>query len=225
MPCPWTLIDGVEKLAPGQWLEWRDGQVRSEAYWTLPFGRPIACDLNSATERLDTLLRASVQEHLLSDVPLGVWLSGGVDSSTLLHYASELSGRRLKTFSVSFHGHSFDEAAFIRRVAARYGTDHQEFDLHPGAGLVDAIEQFAHFFDEPNADAGALPVWFLSRSLRQSATVALSGEGADEVFGGYLTYRANDLARRFRRLPTPILRLGRRPSSLARFRREDRPRV
>jgi asparagine synthase (glutamine-hydrolysing) len=207
VPYPWTLVDGVEKLKPGSWLEWRDGKVRSDTYWTLPPGWTIAWKRAEAAERLDVLLRTSVKEHLLSDVPLGVWLSGGVDSSTLLHYASQAAGRQLKTFSVSFPGYSFDEGAAIRRVAAHYGTDHHEISLDSAAGLADAIEQFAYYSDEPNADAGAVPVWFLARLTRQNATVALSGEGADEVFGGYVTYRANELARRVRRLPAPAIRL------------------
>jgi hypothetical protein len=149
-----------------------------------------------------------VREHLLSDVPLGVWLSGGIDSSTVLHYAANESSSRLKTFSISFLGRSFDETAYIREVAAKYGADHQEFDLNPEAGLPEAIEEFAYYFDEPNADGGALPVWFLSKLTKRNVTVALSGEGADELFGGYLTYRANRLASRLRRLPAGVLRLA-----------------
>ncbi len=89
VPCPWTLVDGVEKLPPGSWCEWRDGQVRSECYWKLPEAAAAETrDLESAREELDFLLQQSVREHLLSDVPLGVWLSGGIDSSTILHYAA-----------------------------------------------------------------------------------------------------------------------------------------
>jgi len=165
--------------------------------------------MESAKSTLDSLLKQSIREHLLSDVPLGIWLSGGLDSSTLLHYASVASTSRLKTLSISFAGRSFDESAHIRRMAARYETEHQEFDVNPDCGLADAIEQFAYYFDEPNADGGALPVWFLSRLTRRSVTVALSGEGADELFGGYLTYRADQLARRARRLPAWLLRAAR----------------
>ena len=92
VPAPWTLVEGIEKLRPGYWLEWRDGKVRSEAYWRLPHGAPAQLDdRETAKEELDTLLRQSVREHLLSDVPLGVWLSGGIDSSTMLHYAATAS--------------------------------------------------------------------------------------------------------------------------------------
>jgi asparagine synthase (glutamine-hydrolysing) len=205
-----TLVDGVEKLPQGHWLEWRAGKTRSECYWRLPLGHEASDAVRwtapAAEAELDRLLKLSVQEHLVADVPLGVWLSGGVDSSTLLHYAAEASGSRLKTFSISFRGRSFDETRFIRQVAARYHTEHEELDLNPDQDLTGAIEQFAYYADEPNADAGALPVWFLSKMTRRSATVALSGEGADELFGGYLTQRASLLARRFRRLPDVLLR-------------------
>jgi asparagine synthase (glutamine-hydrolysing) len=208
VPCPWTLVEGIEKLPPGHWLEWRDGQVTSEAYWRLPFGPSPDRTLGAAKEELDTLMQSAVQEHLLSDVPLGVWLSGGVDSSAILHYAAQASRSRLKTFSISFHGRSFDETKYIHRVAKQYGTDHQEMDLPPETNLRDAIEEFAYYSDEPTADAGALPVWFLSKLSKTQTTVALSGEGADELFGGYLTYRANHLAGRVRRAPAVARRIA-----------------
>ena len=209
VPGPWTLVEGIEKLTPGHWLEWQAGAIRAEAYWRLPFAPALKASRKEALEELDRLLRASVSEHLLSDVPLGIWLSGGIDSSTVLHYAAAASSRRLKTFSISFHGRSFDETKYIRAAAARYQTDHQEFDVNPEAGLADAIQEFAYYFDEPNADAGALPVWYLSKMTRQKVTVALSGEGADELFGGYLTYRADAYSRWMRRLPPGTLPLAR----------------
>jgi asparagine synthase (glutamine-hydrolysing) len=209
VPAPHTMVEGIEKLRPGHWLEWQGGKTRSEAYWQIPRGVESPCSLDDAKSQLDSLLQQSVREHLLSDVPLGLWLSSGLDSSSLLHYAAAASSTRLKTLSISFAGRSFDESAPIRELTARYGADHQEFDVNPESGLADAIEQFAYYFDEPNADGGALPVWFLSRMTRQHVTVALSGEGADELFGGYLTYRADRMARQVRRLPAGLLRLGR----------------
>jgi asparagine synthase (glutamine-hydrolysing) len=208
VPSPWTLVDGVEKLPPAHWLEWRDGRSRSEAYWTLPFDGYRDWSPHDAEEELDSLLKNSIREHLVSDVPLGVWLSGGVDSSTILHYAAAMSSKRLKTYSISFRGHSFDESGYIRQVSSHYGTDHAELDLNPGENLSDAIEEFAYYSDEPSADAGALPVWFLAKLSKTGTTVALSGEGADELFGGYLTYRANRLAAQMRRLPAHVLRLA-----------------
>jgi asparagine synthase (glutamine-hydrolysing) len=208
VPCPWTLVEGIEKLPPGSWLEWRDGEVTSEPYWTLPVGPLRNRSLDSAREELDFLLRQSVQEHLLSDVPLCVWLSGGIDSSTILHYAATGSRSRLKTFSISFRGRSFDETAYIRQAVDHYGTEHEQLDLNPGEDLAGAIEESAYYSDEPTADAGALPVWFLARLSKTKTTVALSGEGADELFAGYLTYRANQLARPLRHLPAGMLRLA-----------------
>jgi asparagine synthase (glutamine-hydrolysing) len=208
VPAPWTLVDGIEKLLPGHWLEWRDGKVCCEAYWRLPDETPRQRSMASACEELDSLLQQSVREHLISDVPLGVWLSGGIDSSTILHYASQASSSRLKTFSISFRGRSFDETSYIQQVVAQYGTEHQQLDLNPELDLQGAIEEFAYYSDEPSADAGALPVWFLSKLCKTRTTVALSGEGADELFGGYLTYRANPLARHIRKLPSSAIELA-----------------
>ena len=208
VPCPWTLVDGIEKLPPGHWLEWRDGQVSSDAYWKLPFGGVQEYTLDAAKEELDSLLRESVREHLLSDVPLGIWLSGGMDSTTILHYASQVSNSSLKTFSISFRGRSFDESKFIHRAVKQYGTDHQELDLTPEVNLQSAIEEFAYYSDEPSADAGSLPVWFLSKLSKTKTTVALSGEGADELFGGYITCRADMLAERARLFPRVFLKMG-----------------
>jgi asparagine synthase (glutamine-hydrolysing) len=207
VPCPWTLVEGIEKLPPGQWLEWWDGKVSSDSYWRLPSGVIRNWTVESAREELDALLRQSVREHMISDVPLGMWLSGGIDSSTILHYAAE-SGAPLKTFSISFQGRSFDETAYIREIVQLYQTEHEELDLNPEANLRDAIEQFAYYSDEPSADAGALPVWFLSKLSKTKTTVSLSGEGADELFGGYLTHRANRLAALARRLPQKTLHLA-----------------
>jgi len=208
VPCPHTLVEGIEKLPPGHLLEWRNGQAHSEAYWRLEFRPQARWTLQTACEELDSLLKQSLREHLISDVPLGVWMSGGIDSSTILHYASQASSSRLKTFSISFRGRSFDETAYIREIAARYGTDHHEFDLNPAVDLRSAIEEFAYYSDEPSADAGALPVWFLARMSRQQMTVALSGEGADELFGGYITYLADRCARAAQRLPASSRRLA-----------------
>jgi asparagine synthase (glutamine-hydrolysing) len=208
VPGPYTLIEGIRKLQPGTFLEWRDGTAQVEPYWSLQFQPDESITFHDAKDELDRLLRESVREHLISDVPLGIWASGGVDSSAVLHYASELSRSRLKTFSVSFRGRSFDESRYFREIAERYQTDHHEFDLNPGESLAGAIEDIAYYSDEPSADAGALPVWFLSRMCRSEVTVALSGEGADEVFGGYNTYLADQYARLLHLVPAGIRRLA-----------------
>jgi asparagine synthase (glutamine-hydrolysing) len=207
IPSPWTLIEGILKVPPGTWMEWRDGRTTTETYWSLPYGHFRDISLEDAKTQLDSLLAQSIREHLLSDVPLGVWLSGGIDSTTILHYAARASSSRLKTFSISFNGRSFDESRYIRSAVQEYGTDHDELDLNTGVDLIAAIEEFAYYSDEPSADAGSLPVWFLSQLCKKKATVALSGEGADELFGGYLTYRADRLARHLRHAPRAALRL------------------
>lgn len=214
VPGPYTLIDGIEKLAPGTWLEWREGAIRNGPYWKLKLNPDPRMTLGAAKEELDALLRDSVKEHLISDVPLGVWASGGLDSSTVLHYARQASSSRLKTFSVSFRGRKFDESPYFRRIAAEYGTDHHEFDLSPQDDLPGVIEQISYYSDEPSADAGAVPVWYLSKMTRRQVTVALSGEGADELFGGYVTYLADRYARNLRVVPEAARRFA---LKLARF--------
>lgn len=208
IPSPWSMIDGIRKVPPGEWMEWRDGVVTTGSYWKLPFGPIRNISIEEAKSELDRLLENSVREHLLSDVPLGVWLSGGVDSTSILHYAAKASSSRLKTFSISFRGRSFDETPYIQEAVRQYGTDHEQMDLNPDVDMAAAIEQFAYFSDEPSADAGALPVWFLSQLCKRKTTVALSGEGADELFGGYLTYRANRYAQIVRKLPRIFTTLG-----------------
>ncbi len=210
IPAPWTMIEGIFKVMPGTWVEWRNGAARSETYWALPSPHAGKYTLDSACEELDSLLQQSVREHLISDVPLSVWLSGGLDSSTILHYASQASSSQVKTFSISFRGRSFDESSYIRKMVEEYGTEHEEMDLSPEQDLEGAIREFAYYSDEPSADAGALPLWFLAKLSRTRTEVALSGEGADELFGGYLTYRASRIAANLRRLPSSTLRFGQR---------------
>ncbi len=174
-----------------------------------PAARPQeAWSLDAAKEQLDTLLRESVKEHMIADVPVGLWASGGLDSSTILHYASKVSGKPLKTFSITFKGRSFDESDYIREVAERYGTEHTEADLSTDTDLAGAIQEFAYYSDEPNADAGCLPVWFLAKMSARQVKVALSGEGADELLGGYVTYIANRYARRARLLPAAVRQMA-----------------
>jgi asparagine synthase (glutamine-hydrolysing) len=202
-----TMIESIGKLPPGCWLEWRPGRERVEPYWTLEFA-PRAWVIEEAKAELDRLLAEAVREHLIADVPLGVWLSGGLDSSTIVHYASRASASPLQTFSVSFAGRKFDESRWFREVARAYGTDHHEFDLAPGPAIAEAVEEIWRHADEPSADAGALPVWYLSRMTSRRVVVALSGEGADELFGGYYTYLADRYAATMRSLPAPLRRMA-----------------
>jgi len=206
VPSPRTLVEGIEKLPSGHFLEWRDGVEKVTEYWKLQFRPDHSITEEDARSELDRLLRESVKEELVSDVPLGVWSSGGIDSSTLLHYAAELGASPIKTFSIAFESKSADESPYFREIAKVYGTDHHEFRFDRNSEIGPAIEDFAFYSDEPGGDAGALPVWFLSKMSRRDVTVALSGEGGDELFGGYLTYRADALARYLRAVPAVFRR-------------------
>jgi asparagine synthase (glutamine-hydrolysing) len=207
VPGPHTLVDGITKLTPGHVLEWQKGlcRIHSSALAVLP--APPA-SLDEACAELDRLLVQSVSEQLASDVPLGIWLSGGLDSSTVLHYATHAHPGRLRTFSVTFPGRSFDESRYAREISRRYGAEHSEFDLGPGADLENAIEQIAYYSDEPSADAGAIPVWFLAQMSKNDVTVLLTGEGADELFAGYLTFRADRYGAAARRAPALLRKLA-----------------
>jgi asparagine synthase (glutamine-hydrolysing) len=208
VPAPYTLVKGIVKVPAGHWLEWREGQVSVNEFWRLEHGIDQRWTAGSAAERLDELLAQSVREHLVSDVPLGVWTSGGLDSSTILHYAAAASTARIKTFSVSFQGRSCDESKYFRQIARHYGTDHEDLDLSPELDLAQAIEQLPYYHDEPGADAGALPIWFLAKMSRRKVTVLLSGEGADELFGGYVTYLADRIVRPLHLIPASFRRFA-----------------
>jgi asparagine synthase (glutamine-hydrolysing) len=203
-----TLIAGIRKLDPGHLLEWNNGEVSISRWWKLEMSQRPGLSLDAAKEELDSLLRESVREHLVSDVPLGIWISGGLDSSTILHYAAHASSQRLKTFSISFDTRCCDETEYFREIASIYGTEHHEFNLSSDVDLRDTIDDFAWYSDEPCADAGAVPVWYLSRMTRRHVTVALSGDGADELFGGYITYQADEWARYLRAVPALLRRLA-----------------
>lgn len=200
VPGPLTLVDGILKLMPGHLLEWRKGECEIRSYLQPPSAATAPRRIEDACAQLDHLLAQSVTEQLVSDVPVGIWLSGGLDSSTILHYAAQAQRTPLRTFSVTFHGRSFDESRFIKEVSEHYGTIHTELDLNEDCDLAGTIERIAYYSDEPSADAGAVPAWFLAQRTRRDVTVALGGEGADELFAGYLTHKADrycDLARRF----------------------------
>ncbi len=207
IPGPLTLVEGIEKLTPGTWLAWQDGRVTTGTFWR-NVSQPEQMTLTDATEELDRLISDSVREHLIADVPIGIWASGGLDSSTILHYAAELSRTKLRTFSISFRGRSFDESKHFRPLVNRYATQHEELDLNCGLDIADAIHNLGYYSDEPSADAGALPVWFLSKMTAGKVRVALSGEGADELFGGYQTYLADRYASLARRVPRSIRQMA-----------------
>ena len=198
IPAPLSIWKGTRKLPAGHMLVWNgDGEPELER-----FARPAPApadevrgeDENELAEELRARLRDSVRAHLIADVPVGVLLSGGVDSGALAALAALESGQRVQTFSIGFDEGSFDELADARKVAERYGTDHHELTVKPDA--AELLPKLAAAFDEPFADSSALPTYLVSELAAGYVKVALSGEGGDELFGGYYTYVADLLAPR-----------------------------
>jgi len=218
IPAPLTIFRDARKLPPGHVLVWEDGDFRIER-----FARPAPAaagelrgdDEAELVEELRARLRDSVRAHLVSDVPVGILLSGGIDSSALAALAAEESSEPLRTFSIGFEERSFDELGDARLVAERYGTNHRELVLRPDAARL--LPALAEAFDEPFADSSALPTYLVSQLAAEDVKVALSGEGGDELFGGYYTYVADLLALRAggaARIARPLVE--RLPSSSAR---------
>jgi asparagine synthase (glutamine-hydrolysing) len=197
VPGPLAIFREIRKLQPGHVLVWEDGRIEVTRY-ARP--APVAADdvrhdeEAELVEELRARLRGSVRAHLVSDVPVGVLLSGGIDSSVLAALAAEELSEPLRTFSIGFEERSFDELADARLVAERYQTDHHELVLRPDAALL--LPALADAFDEPFADSSALPTYLVSQLAAGDVKVALSGEGGDELFGGYYTYAADLLAER-----------------------------
>jgi len=186
----------VRKLPPGHVLMW-DGTLELHRFARpspVPASETRDEDEAELVEELRARLRDSVRAHLVSDVPVGVLLSGGVDSCTLAALAAEETTEPLRTFSIGFEERSFDELSDARLVAERYGTVHRELVLRPDAALL--LPTLADVFDEPFADSSALPTYLVSQLAAEDVKVALSGEGGDELFGGYYTYAADLLAQR-----------------------------
>ncbi|MGZ4860243.1 MAG: asparagine synthase (glutamine-hydrolyzing) [Candidatus Angelobacter sp.] len=214
VPAPYTLVEGIQKLLPGHVMQWRNGRVSIRSYVRKEAVAPAPRSIAEATEELDDLLQKSVREQLMSDVPVGIWLSGGLDSSTILRYAAHAGTAHLRTFSITFKGRSFDESASIAETSSHFGSRHTEFDLDETADLEDAIEKMAYYSDEPSADAGALPAWFLAKMSSKDVTVVLTGEGADELFAGYLTYKADRYSAAARHVPATLRRAALRCADL-----------
>jgi asparagine synthase (glutamine-hydrolysing) len=198
IPAPLTIYRAVRKLLPGHLLECGpETGIR-----VTRFARPAPADVGalrreapeSLAEELRIRLSDSVQAHLLADVPVGVLLSGGVDSSVLTALAAGASAERVSTFSIGFRERSFDELELARQVARRYGTDHHELVVSPD--IAELMPKLAAAFDEPFADSSAIPTYLVSQLAAEHVKVVLSGEGGDELFGGYETYAADLLARR-----------------------------
>jgi len=181
-----SIFDGIRKLPPGHLLRWHDGQLTVRRYWGVPIGQGFSGSLEDATDTLTAILADAVQSHLVSDVPIGALLSGGVDSSLIVGLMARASSRPIKTFSIGFDEPAFDELDAARRVARHFSTDHHELVVRPDAlGVVGSLVEH---FDEPFGDTSAIPTWYVFEMARRHVTVVLSGDGGDELFGGYDRY-------------------------------------
>jgi len=196
---PRTIFRNVRRLPPGHWLRAEGANVHERCYWVPPEPSEERADESAIIDEALEILKDSVRLRLVSDVPIGFFLSGGVDSSAVVALASDVSRQPLETFSIGFNEARYDEREHARYVAKRFGTRHHEFLLEPGG--IEIIEQIAWHADEPFADSSALPTWYLSKLTRQHVKVALSGDGGDEMFAGYDCYRGHMLSERLSKLP------------------------
>ncbi|HEX5731469.1 MAG TPA: asparagine synthase (glutamine-hydrolyzing) [Blastocatellia bacterium] len=199
VPAPHTAFRAVRKLEPGHTLVWQGGAAKVERYWSLDFRNKVDLSEEEAGRRSIELLREAVGARLMSDVPLGAFLSGGIDSSAVVALMSELSSVPVKTFSIGFEEQDFSELEHARRVARAFGTDHHEFVVRPDA--IEVLPTLVRHYGEPYADSSAIPTYYLSKMARASVTVALNGDGGDECFAGYERYAAMKIAERYDRLP------------------------
>jgi len=206
VPSPHCIIKGIHKLPAGHSLIRKNGQARIQKYWDLSFGPGSRrAHQSEIAHELVERLREAVRLRLISDVPLGVFLSGGIDSSAVVAMMTELMpARQVKTFCIGFEEPSFDESKHARRVAEFYGTDHRE-EILMSRTLVDILPGVGRLLDEPLADASIIPTYLLARFTRRHVTVALGGDGGDELFAGYPTFPAHRLAQLYRLVP-PVLR-------------------
>jgi asparagine synthase (glutamine-hydrolysing) len=205
VPDPKTIYRSVRKLAPGHTLCVRRGgpPAKPRAYWDVQFAETSLLSEADAAAELVERLREAVRIRLVSEVPLGAFLSGGVDSSAVVALMAQESGRVMDTCSIAFDEAAYDESAYARQVAERYGTRHRSETV--SAGAVDLVDRLSSMFDEPFADSSAMPTFRVSELAKQRVTVALSGDGGDELFAGYRRYRWHgheELARRL--VPAPI---------------------
>ena len=205
VPAPATAFRAVGKLPPAHTLVWRDGRVGLDRYWSPDYGTKLAgLSEDEACERIRSAVRAATRRRMVADVPLGAFLSGGIDSSTVVAAMAEASSSPVKTFSIGFDRQPFDELAHARRIAELFETEHHEFVVRPAA--VEVLPRIVRHHGEPFADSSAIPSYYLAEMTRRHVTVALNGDGGDEAFGGYSRYVANSLAGRIDRVPLVMRR-------------------
>lgn len=205
IPTPETIFENVYKLEPGHILIWKNYTVTKKRFWKPSFIKNNIT-LPEAQLQLDSLLNESVKKRLMSDVPLGVFLSGGLDSSTVAYFAQKNSITPIHTFSIGFDDPSFDESAYAKKVSDHLKTDHHHFVVTE-KDVLELIPQLAHIIDEPMADASILPTFLLSKLARTKVTVALGGDGADELFAGYDTFLAHRFANLISWIPHSLIKM------------------
>ena len=199
VPAPLTAYRAIRKLEPGHSLRWRKGEIKIERYWQPDFSKKLDISEEEAGERAVQILRDAVKVRLMSEVPLGAFLSGGIDSSAVVALMSQESSDKVKTFSIGFEEQDFSELHHARRVAEYVGADHHEFIVRPDA--VEILPMLVEHYGEPYADSSAVPTYYVARETRRHVTVALNGDGGDESFAGYERYAAMQLAENYRRFP------------------------
>jgi len=204
VPAPLSIYQGIQKLPAAHILTLEDGRITIEPYWCLSYktSQPVPSETEAA-DQLQDLLADSVRMRLVSDVPLGVLLSGGVDSSTIAALAVRASSEPVKTFSISFAESSFDESAYARSVAKFLGTDHHEERLSANLA-ANLVGEIGAWMDEPFSDPSLVPTYLLSRFTRKHVTVALGGDGGDELFAGYPMYAGHRWAEIYNKVPAPL---------------------
>jgi len=199
VPAPLTAYRAIKKLEPGHTLRWRKGEIKTERYWQPDFSHKLKITEEEAGEEAIEILRDAVRVRLMSEVPLGAFLSGGIDSSAVVALMSEESSERIKTFSIGFDEQDFSELHHARRVAEHVGSEHHEFIVQPDA--MEVLPILVEHYGEPYADSSAVPTYYVAKETRKHVTVALNGDGGDESFAGYERYVAMGLAEKYLRLP------------------------
>ena len=208
IPDPFTAFSGIKKLEPGHFLVYKSGQIRTKKYWdVLAYGAATPMSEEECLQEMENKLAEAVRIRLISDVPLGVLLSGGVDSSVVVALMARASSGPVKTFSIGFRAEQFNEAEYARLVAKRFGTDHHEMVVEPN--LEEALDHLSRMMEEPFGDSSMLPTYYVCRMARQQVTVALSGDGGDELFAGYDRYLTSVRRSRFDGIPAWAGRLYR----------------
>ncbi len=202
VPAPLTAYREIRKLEPAHWLEWKNGEIKIERYWSPDFSKKIDISESEAIEETLKILREATKMRLISEVPLGAFLSGGVDSSTIVALMAEASAQPVKTFSIGFEEQDFSELKYARRVAEHIGAEHHEFIVKPDA--IEVLPTLIEHYGEPFADSSAIPTFYVSKETRKHVTVALNGDGGDETFAGYERYFAIQLAEKYKKIPSVL---------------------